>query len=225
MKKVKLLFSVLFILCVCSISAQQTIQGNLSLGEYNSVTSGWGNKLNFKGTAFNSDEIWIGRYYVAKEKTDLRIHLGDDWEGDDRFVIGNTPWNNLSSWRELFVVTNNGKVGIGGISNPQNALEVNGTIRAKEIKVETGWADFVFAPDYNLPSLKDVESHIKAYKHLPGIPTEAEVKKNGVSLGEMNVKLLQKIEELTLYMIQQNKEIESLKLEIEKSRSNNYAEN
>lgn len=60
------------------------------------------------------------------------------------------------------------------------------------------------------------ESHIKTHKHLPGIPTEAEVKKNGANLGEMNVKLLQKIEELTLYMIKQNKEIETLKLEVQK---------
>lgn len=114
--------------------------------------------------------------------------------------------------------------GIGiGTNNPQYKLDVNGTIRAKEIKVETGWADFVFAPDYNLPTLGEVELHIEAHKHLPGIPTEAEVKKNGVNLGEMNVKLLQKVEELTLYMIQQNKEIiqqgkviESLKSEIDK---------
>lgn len=225
MKRMKLLLSVLFVFGVCAISAQQTIQGDLSLGEYNSVTSGWGNKLYFKGTTFNSDEIFVGRYTVATNKTDLRISLGSDWDGDDRFVIGNIAWNDKSRWRELFVVTNGGRVGIAGVSNPAYALDVNGTIRAKEVRVETGWADFVFEPDYNLPSLKDVESHIKAHKHLPGIPTEAEVKKNGASLGEMNVKLLQKVEELTLYMIQQNKEIESLKLEVEKLRSSNYAEN
>lgn len=110
--------------------------------------------------------------------------------------------------------------GIGiGTNNPQYKLDVNGTIRAKEIKVETGWADFVFAPDYQLPTLGEVEAHIKEHKHLPGIPSEAEVKKDGANLGEMNVKLLQKIEELTLYMIQQNKEIESLKNEVQQLRA------
>lgn len=81
--------------------------------------------------------------------------------------------------------------------------------------METGWADFVFADDYQLPSLGDVETCIKTQGHLPGIPTEAEVKKNGTNLGEMNVKLLQKIEELTLYMIQQSKEINRLSKEID----------
>lgn len=218
MKKVKLLFAVLFILCVCSISAQQTIQGGLYLGDFNSVKSGWGNLLHFRGTDYNTDDIWMGRYYVAKEKTDLRILIGDDDSNDDRFVIGNTHWNVPGVWREWFVVTNKGRVGIGGVSYPDHALEVNGTIRAKEIKVETGWADFVFAPDYQLPTLGEVEAHIKEHKHLPGIPTEAEVKKDGANLGEMNVKLLQKVEELTLYMIQQNKEIDSLKKEVQQLR-------
>lgn len=217
MKKVKLLLTLFFVLCIGSISAQQTIQGNLILGQFNSVTSGWGNQLDFRGTSFETDEIYMGRYAMGSGKTDLRISLGDDWTGDDRFVIGNTHWDN-NKWHEWFVVSNNGRVGIGGVSNPQNALEVNGTIRAKEIKVETGWADFVFAPDYQLPTLGEVEAHIKEHKHLPGIPTEAEVKKDGANLGEMNVKLLQKVEELTLYMIQQNKEIESLKKEVQQLR-------
>lgn len=214
MKRMKLLLSVLFVFGVCAVSAQQTIQGDLFLGEFNSVTTGVGNRLHFRGTAYNTDDIWMGRYSVGGIKTDLRVSIGDDIDNDDRFVVGNTFWNNPGVWREWFVVTNKGRVGIGGVSYPENALEVNGTIRAKEIKVETGWADFVFAPDYNLPSLREVESHIKEHRHLPGIPTEAEVKKNGANLGEMNVKLLQKVEELTLYMIQQNKEIEVLKEKI-----------
>lgn len=216
MKKVKFLLTVFFVLCVCSISAQKVINEDLYLGENNSITSGWGKKLFFRGTDYNQyDELYMGRYYVSLGKTDLRVTIGDDSGNDDRFVVGNYFSDNVNVWRDLFVVTNKGWVGIGGVSYPQNALEVNGTIRAKEIKVETGWADFVFAPDYNLPSLREVESHIKEHRHLPGIPTEAEVKKNGANLGEMNVKLLQKVEELTLYMIQQNKEIESLKKEVQ----------
>lgn len=219
MKRVGLVFMVLA-LGLGSVSAQQTIQGSLSLGDYNSVTSGWGTKLYFKGTQLNSDELWMGRYAVSNTKTDLRVFLGDDIDNDDRFVVGNIFWNNLSVWRELFVITNKGCVGIGGISYPTRALEVNGTIFAKEVKVQSSWADFVFEPDYQLPSLGEVESHIKTYKRLPGIPTASEVEENGADLGEMNVKLLQKVEELTLYMIQQSKEIESLKTEIKQLKDN-----
>ena len=104
-------------------------------------------------------------------------------------------------------ITSTGNIGIGVI-NPQNKLDVAGTIRATEVKVEAGWADFVFDKDYKLPTLQDVENHINTHKHLPDIPSEKEVKENGVSLGEMQAKLLQKIEELTLYVIDLKKENE-----------------
>lgn len=91
-------------------------------------------------------------------------------------------------------------------------MAVNGQIRAKEVKVETGWSDFVFYDDYKLPTLQEVEEHIKEKGHLKDIPSAEEVEKNGIFLGEMDSKLLQKIEELTLYTIQQQKEIERLRL-------------
>ena len=92
-------------------------------------------------------------------------------------------------------------------------LDVDGKIRANEIVVNTVGADFVFEDNYNLKTLNEVESFIKENKHLPDIPTAKEVEENGVSLGEMQTKLLQKIEELTLYVIEQNKSIEELKQE------------
>jgi hypothetical protein len=107
-----------------------------------------------------------------------------------------------------------GNVGIGTIS-PAEKLSVKGKIRAQELKVEmTNWADFVFAKDYVLPTLAETEKHINEKGHLPGIPSAAEVEKNGIELGEMNKKLLQKIEELTLYLIKAQKEGECLKQQV-----------
>lgn len=101
----------------------------------------------------------------------------------------------------IYSTSKTGNIGIG-MANPTSKLEVNGTIRAKEVKIEaSGWADFVFDKNYKLPSLKEVENHINKKQTLPGIPSEKEVKENGVDIGNMQVKLLQKIEELTLYVI------------------------
>jgi hypothetical protein len=91
-------------------------------------------------------------------------------------------------------------------------LSVDGQVVAKEIRVVLdNWSDFVFDDNYKLPSLDELESHIKANKHLPGIPSESEIKENGVNIGEVQAKLLQKIEELMLYVIKQEKEINYLK--------------
>jgi len=90
-------------------------------------------------------------------------------------------------------------------------LAVDGKVVAKELIItETDWADFVFEDNYHLPELRDVEQHIKTKKHLPGIPNAEEVKKDGISVGDIQAKLLQKIEELTLYIIQQEKRIADL---------------
>jgi len=111
--------------------------------------------------------------------------------------------------RNNYTVTfNGGNVGIG-TDTPREKLSVNGKIRAHEIKVETAnWPDYVFAKDYKLPSLQETEQHIKENGHLQGIPSADEVKAKGIDLGDMNAKLLQKIEELTLYLIEMKKENE-----------------
>jgi len=109
-------------------------------------------------------------------------------------------------------ITGSGNVGIGMI-NPTNKLDVNGTIHSKEVKVDmNGWSDFVFTKEYNLPTLEQVEKHIIEKGHLENIPSEKEVLKDGINLGEMNAKLLQKIEEMTLYMIDFKKEMNELKI-------------
>jgi hypothetical protein len=99
-------------------------------------------------------------------------------------------------------------VGIG-VAGPTEKLEVKGKIRAQEIKVEansgTNWPDYVFEKDYKLPSLSDVEKYIKEKSHLPEVPSAKEVEKDGLALGANQAVLLKKIEELTLYMIEQDK--------------------
>ncbi len=93
-----------------------------------------------------------------------------------------------------------GNVGIG-TSTPSNTLDVKGTIRAEEVVVQTGWSDFVFEADYQLRTLDEVAGFIAENGHLPEIPSAQEVAANGVTLGQMNAKLLQKLEELTLYIL------------------------
>jgi len=101
----------------------------------------------------------------------------------------------------------NGNLGIGTADTQGFKLGVNGKIIAEEVKVATynNWSDFVFDKAYHLPTLQEVEQHIQEKGHLKDIPSAEEVKKNGFYLGEMDSKLLQKIEELTLYIIQQEK--------------------
>ena len=115
--------------------------------------------------------------------------------------------------RDLFADRN---VGIGTTDTQGYRLAVAGNMIAEEIKValQVNWPDFVFKNNYKLPSLKEVEEHINKFGHLINIPSAKEVQNfGGIQLGQMNVKLLQKIEELTLYTINQQKEIEQLKSE------------
>lgn len=115
-------------------------------------------------------------------------------------------FNDPNAFYNLILNAKGGFVGIG-TTNPDAKLAVNGTIHSKEVKVDlTGWPDFVFKKEYTLPTLGEVEKHIAEKGHLKNIPSEEEVLKNGINLGEMNSKLLQKIEELTLYMIEMKKE-------------------
>lgn len=114
----------------------------------------------------------------------------------------------VQAYDNLLVKYNsNGFVGIG-TDNPQEELSVKGKIRAHEIKVETAnWPDYVFKPEYQLPSLIETEQFIKENGHLPEIPKASEVEANGLSLGEMNKLMMKKIEELTLHLIEKDKEI------------------
>jgi hypothetical protein len=118
-------------------------------------------------------------------------------------------------------ITKDGNVGIG-TTTPDHKLEVNGTIRAKEVVIEASpWPDDVFAPDYALPTVDDVAAHIAAAGHLPGVPSAATVAEQGVALGEMQKTLLRKIEELTLYVIDLKKQNAALRTRVEQLEQRN----
>jgi hypothetical protein len=128
-------------------------------------------------------------------------------------VIGANPGYPLffstNNYGVSMTVADNGNVGIG-TTNPTYKLSVNGNIRSKEVVVESGWADYVFDKSYRLPSLNEVENFIIEHKHLPNIPSAKEVEEKGLHLGDTQKKMMEKIEELTLYLIKQNKRIEIL---------------
>ncbi len=129
-------------------------------------------------------------------------------------------WDASNAMKERMVITHDGNVGIGQAS-PANKLEVNGVIRSKEVRVEAStWdpADYVFKKDYNLLPLSDLEKYIAAHSHLPEIPSAAEIKENGLALGEMENLLLKKIEELTLYIIEQQKKIDALERRVDERK-------
>lgn len=111
---------------------------------------------------------------------------------------------NVVSYGGLYAM---GNLGVGTVDTKGYKLAVAGNMIAESIKVQLAgnWPDYVFAKSYQLPTLNEEEKHIKEKGHLKGIPSAEEVKANGIDVGEMNAKLLQKIEELTLHLIDQNK--------------------
>ncbi|WCT13677.1 hypothetical protein [Mucilaginibacter jinjuensis] len=111
-----------------------------------------------------------------------------------------------------------GNVGIG-TSAPDAKLSVNGTIHTKEVKVDlTGWPDYVFKPIYKLPSLSEIKTYINQYQHLPDMPSEQEVAKNGINLGEIVKVQTKKIEELTLYLIDKENQVNDQTIQLSEQK-------
>lgn len=144
------------------------------------------------------------------------IRLQTDWNGSDVDGTGGVYFGLKST--DTHVMLSNGNVGLGTLK-PTERLSVNGKIRAQEVKVETSnWPDYVFTDEYQLLTLKETAEFIENNKHLPGVPKAAQVEQDGLSLGEMNRILLQKIEELTLHMIDKDRRIEALEKKLNKSQ-------
>jgi hypothetical protein len=158
-------------------------------------------QLEFRGMAFQSGITDVFLDYVNVVQSDTRGFYSNEYTLDGM-----------------------GNMGIG-TNSPLAKLGVNGLIRSKEVKVETtNWPDYVFNPTYNLPSLSVVKAYINKNQHLPEMPSEMDVAKDGISLGEMNKLLVKKVEELTLYLIEKEskdkkmcKRIKSIERRLSKS--------
>jgi hypothetical protein len=193
--------------------------GRMGIG-YNG--SGYGRTLNMGGTGIN--------FYTANETA----FGGAVFPTDTSLVL----WSNSGANNYLILQPSWGNTGIGTYS-PNAKLHVNGTqligstsariatgyqlsvvgkIIAEEVKVQlyASWPDYVFGKNYKLMPLNELEESINKNKHLPNIPSAAEVEKDGISLGDMNKRLMEKVEELTLYIIDLNKKNNTLAEKVEK---------
>nr|WP_315193408.1 hypothetical protein [uncultured Flavobacterium sp.] len=178
---------------------------HLFFGEPMSISGLPSSRLCFAGTGIqNANFTWVPNSNINEGK--LFLSFG--------------PYENGIKNPTKFTFQSNGNVGIGTTS-PAHKLDVIGTIRSREVKVDMNGADFVFEEKYSLMPLSELEAYVKKNKHLPEIATAKEMQEQGSNLGDLNTKLLQKIEELTLYVIEQEKKNTIQSKEIEKLKKEN----
>jgi hypothetical protein len=180
-----LLFAILFFRLLPSIKAQCDNSALIWKGGGNSI-SGTSSNINSLGTCNNFDlNFKVNDTTRIVLKTDGRVFVGR------RQILMNHPHAN-------------------------SFMQVDGKLACKELVVvdPTKWADFVFSPSYQLRSLNYLERYYTKHRHLPGVPTAKEVMSNGINIAEMDATLLQKIEELTLYLVALNKQVVELEKEV-----------
>lgn len=165
-----------------------------------------------------SNSLTQGAFNSITKAGDAGIIFGEGGPDLQNFGFVISPWNYSESGIRI---DHKGRVGIGTskTGDENYNLFVGLGIRSRKVRVDQqNWADYVFEPTYPLRPLKEVEDYIKQYRHLPDIPSAEEVKKDGIDVGDTQAALLRKIEELTLYAIEQNKKIEQLVLIVEKQQ-------
>lgn len=179
--------------------------GSVALGYWTNSSGVYTSTMGMSTVAQSYNSFVIGAYNYNPGTYSINSWIS----AEPLFVIGN---GSFGATRNAMMVLKNGNVLINKNSqgNAAYKLDVNGIIRANEVVINTTGADFVFEKEYKLMSLELLEQNINKNKHLPGIPSACEMQKNGVSLSELNTSLLQKVEELTLYIIEQNKRIGKL---------------
>jgi len=195
--------------------------GKLVIGDAGGASFGWGTSyIGFNASRQNAS-TWST---TGDTKNDGGAVIYADVQGSIFFAtipaIGgadqvNIPDATVKNNTRLFI-HKNGNVGIGTRAVAGYKLSVEGGVRARSIQVDATnitWWDDVLTKNYQLTSLTEVEKYLTKHKHLPDVPSAKEVKEKGIDLGNMNAILLKKVEELTLYMIQMNKEIAQLKVE------------
>ena len=159
------------------------------------------NILGVPGTGMYSAMVTLSPWADDSGNKTHQLNFNDGGVFYRNALPSDSQWG---TWSKLIMQGSDGKV------------RVDGKIIAKEVEVKLDvWADYVFKKNYKLRTLEEVEKHIQENGHLPNIPSASEVEKNGINIGEMNTKLLEKIEELTLYSIEQNKLIKEQQKRIE----------
>jgi len=199
----------------------------------NPLTVGDGN-VNNSGSAMavintanaNTNGLLLSNWIGSGTSYGPKIAFDNSTQGS--WVMGGSDGSNnfdiARSWGTPDLRINaQGNVGINTADTKGYMLAVNGSVIATSITVKlyANWADYVFNPTYHLIPLSEVKTYIDQNHHLPGMPSAAEVKKDGVNLGETNRILTQKVEELTLYLIEQQKQIDQLRTEIKKTNYHN----
>jgi hypothetical protein len=194
--------------------------GRMGIGYNNNP--GYGRTLNLGGTGVNFYNPNEGVFGGAVFPTDTSLVMWSNSAANNYLILqpswGNTGIGTYSPNAKLHV---NGTQLIGGTADriaTGYSLSVKGKIIAEEVKVQlyASWPDYVFAKDYKLLPLDELEQSINKNKHLPNIPSAAEVEKEGISLGDMNKRLMEKVEELTLYIIDINKKNNALAEKVQK---------
>lgn len=184
--------------------------GTTSIGSHKLAVEGTISSSTIFATSFRSKTENSNYHHFTRNGGGAAVYINQLSNESNKPILRLSSGSSDANQNVKFTVENNGSVGIGTTTIGSHKLAVEGSIGAREVIVEVGtWSDFVFEKDYQLPSLKEVENHIKEKGHLQDIPNTKEVEKNGINLGTMDAKLLQKIEELTLYTIEQEKKITS----------------